>query len=147
MCIRAIGLGWKGMELSRGFKALKVWMSLKEHGLKKYVTLIRQNIAQAFYLEELIKRQEKLELLTPVTMNIVCYRFIKPGLSCEQLNILNKEILMSLQERGIASPSYTILSGKYSIRVAITNQRSRKEDFEILVKETIKLGEQLLLGK
>ena len=132
-----------GMELSRGFKALKVWMSLKEHGLKKYVTLIRQNIAQAFYLEELIKERQELELLTPVTMNIVCYRYIKPGLSCDQLNTLNKEILMNLQERGIASPSYTILNGKYSIRVAITNHRSRKEDFEVLVKETIKLGEEL----
>ncbi len=132
-----------GMELSRGFKALKVWMSLKEHGLKKYVTLIHQNIAQAFYLEELIKERQELELLTPVTMNIVCYRYIKPGLSCDQLNTLNKEILMNLQERGIASPSYTILNGKYSIRVAITNHRSRKEDFEVLVKETIKLGEEL----
>jgi glutamate/tyrosine decarboxylase-like PLP-dependent enzyme len=131
------------MELSRGFKALKVWMSLKEHGLKKYVTLIHQNIAQAFYLEELIKERQELELLTPVTMNIVCYRYIKPGLSCDQLNTLNKEILMNLQERGIASPSYTILNGKYSIRVAITNHRSRKEDFEVLVKETIKLGEEL----
>jgi len=50
---------------------------------------------------------------------------------------------MNLQERGIASPSYTILNGKYSIRVAITNHRSRKEDFEVLVKETIKLGEEL----
>jgi glutamate/tyrosine decarboxylase-like PLP-dependent enzyme len=132
-----------GMELSRGFKALKVWMSLKEHGLKKYVLLIRQNIAQAFYLGELVKGHEELELLTPVTMNIVCYRYKKTGLSEKQLNTLNKEILMSLQERGIASPSYTILNGKYSIRVANTNHRSRKKDFETLVEETIKLGREL----
>jgi glutamate/tyrosine decarboxylase-like PLP-dependent enzyme len=132
-----------GMELSRGFKALKIWMSLKEHGLKKYVSLIRQNIVQAFYLESLIKGHKELELLTPVTMNIVCYRYMEPGLSVDQLNILNKEILMSLQERGIASPSYTILNGKYAIRVAITNHRSRKEDFEILVEESIKIGDEL----
>jgi glutamate/tyrosine decarboxylase-like PLP-dependent enzyme len=133
-----------GMELSRGFKALKIWMSLKEHGLNKYISLIRQNILQAFYLESLIKKREELELLTPVTMNIVCYRYIKPGLPVDQLNILNKEILMTMQERGIASPSYTILNGKYSIRVAITNHRSRKEDFEVLVNETIKIGDELL---
>jgi glutamate/tyrosine decarboxylase-like PLP-dependent enzyme len=133
-----------GMELSRGFKALKVWMSLKEHGLKKYSSLIRQNIAQAFYLESLIKEREELELLTPVTMNIVCYRYSKPGMNLDKLNFLNKEILMILQERGIASPSYTILNGKYSIRVAITNHRSRKEDFELLIEETIKIGYELI---
>jgi glutamate/tyrosine decarboxylase-like PLP-dependent enzyme len=132
-----------GMELSRGFKALKVWMSLKEHGLKKYVSLINQNISQAFYLESLIKEKGELELMTPVTMNIVCYRYIRPGLTSEQLNLLNKEILMNLQERGIASPSYTILNGNYSIRAAITNHRSRQEDFELLVKETIKIGNEL----
>jgi aromatic-L-amino-acid decarboxylase len=132
-----------GMELSRGFKALKIWMSLKEHGLKKYAALIRQNIAQAFYLESLINERKELELLAPVTMNIVCYRYIKPGIPEDQLNALNKEILMTLQERGIASPSYTILNGKYAIRAAITNHRSRKEDFEILVKETIIIGREL----
>jgi glutamate/tyrosine decarboxylase-like PLP-dependent enzyme len=133
-----------GMELSRGFKALKVWMSLKEHGLKKYVSLIRQNIAQAFFLESLIKEHEELELITPVTMNIVCYRYLMPGLTLDQVNLLNKEILMNLQERGIASPSYTILNEKYAIRVAITNHRSRKEDFELLIKETIKIGYELI---
>jgi hypothetical protein len=54
---------------------------------------------------------------------------------------------MTLQERGIASPSYTILNGKYSIRVANTNHRSRKEDFNILVEETIKLGREFLGSK
>jgi glutamate/tyrosine decarboxylase-like PLP-dependent enzyme len=132
-----------GMELSRGFKALKIWMSIKEHGLKKYMYMIRQNIAQALFLESLIKETPELEILAPVTMNIVCYRFMKQGLSEDKLNKLNKEILMSLQERGIASPSYTILNGKYSIRVAITNHRSRKEDFKVLVEESIKIGKEL----
>ena len=136
-------MGNYGLELSRGFKALKVWMSLKEHGLEKYVTIIRQNIAQAFYLGELVSHEKSLELLTPVSMNIVCYRYIKDGFSTEQLNKLNKEIVMQLQEQGIASPSSTILNGNYAIRVAITNHRSRKEDFEILVAETIRIGQEL----
>ena len=132
-----------GMELSRGFKALKVWMCLKEHGLEKYGQLIRQNIAQAFYMGSLIENENRLELLSPVTMNIVCYRYIKEGLSTEQLNGLNKELLMQLQEQGIALPSSTILNGKYAIRVAIVNQRSQKSDFELLVKETIRIGDEL----
>lgn len=130
-----------GMELSRGFKALKVWMSLKENGVEKYKRLVRQNLQQAQFLSELIQCSANLELLTAVSLNIVCYRYNPGNLSETDLNALNKNILMELQEQGIAAPSYTLLQGKYSIRVAITNHRSRLDDFELLTRETIRLGE------
>lgn len=133
-----------GMELSRGFKALKIWMSIKEHGIEKYGRIIAQNIDQAFYLETLIKQEASLELLCPVSLNIVCYRYFSPDLNQEQLNLLNKEIVMRLHEEGIAAPSFTILHGSYAIRVAITNHRSRRPDFEVLVKESIRLGDEAL---
>ncbi len=132
-----------GLELSRGFKALKVWMSIKEHGLEKYKALIQQNIHQAFYVGELVTKEEQLELLTPVTMNIVCYRFTGNNIPAEKLNGINKEILMRLQEQGIASPSSTLLQGRYAIRLAIVNHRSRKEDFETLINETIRIGNEV----
>ena len=132
-----------GIELSRGFKALKVWMSIKEHGIEKYASVIGQNIAQAFYLSDLIIRESSLELLSPVTMNIVCYRFTIVGLSATELNELNKEIVIQLQEQGIASPSSTILNGEYAIRICIVNHRSQDADFELLVKETIRIGREL----
>jgi len=133
-----------GMELSRGFKALKVWMSLKEHGLGKYREMIGQNINQAFYLGELIQQQPLLELMTPVTMNIVCYRFNPGDLDQQQLNTLNKELLMRMHETGVAGPSYTILNGSYVIRVAITNHRTRRHHLEEMIAGTIKLGEILM---
>ena len=133
-----------GIELSRGFRALKVWMMLKEQGLEKYSRLIRQNIQQARYLAELVQANDQLQLMAPVPMNIVCFRFYKEGLSEDKLNALNKEILMQLHESGIAAPSFTIIKGAYVIRVAITNHRSKGEDFEILVNEVQRLGEQLL---
>lgn len=132
-----------GPELSRGFKALKIWMSIKEHGINKYAAIIRQNIVQAFFLGSLIEQNEKLQLLSPVTMNIVCYRYLKPGLNTEALNILNNEIMMQLQEQGIASPSSTTLHGNFAIRVCIVNQRSRQSDFELLVAETLRIGNSL----
>ncbi len=132
-----------GMELSRGFKALKVWMSLKEHGLEKYRRLIRQNLEQAQYLSNLITNSAKLELLADVSLNIVCYRYNPGTLSIEDLNTLNKNILMQLQEEGIAAPSYTLLQGRYALRVAITNHRSRWQDFEVLVTETLRIGNAL----
>jgi len=132
-----------GMELSRGFKALKVWMLLKEHGLQKYASLIRQNISQARYLGSLAEEHEELELLTPVSLNIVCYRYNPGGLSEADLNGLNKEILMQLQLEGIAAPSYTLLKGKYALRVAITNHRSRRQDFDLLAEATCRIGRSL----
>jgi glutamate/tyrosine decarboxylase-like PLP-dependent enzyme len=132
-----------GMELSRGFKALKVWMSLKEHGIEKYAAMVRQNIRQAQYLAALVKQEKQLELLADVPLNIVCFRYNPGNRTDDELNAMNKEILMRLQEEGIATPSYTVLHHKYAIRAAITNHRSRIEDFEVLVKETVRLGKTL----
>jgi aromatic-L-amino-acid/L-tryptophan decarboxylase len=132
-----------GMELSRGFKALKVWMLLKEHGIEKYQRLIRQNLGQAQYLAELVNENKQLELLAPVSLNIVCFRFNPGALALDELNHLNKNILMELQEQGIAAPSYTLLKEQYAIRVANTNHRSRRKDFDILVKEIERIGNEL----
>lgn len=133
-----------GMELSRGFKALKVWMLLKEHGIQKYARLVRQNLEQARYLGRLVRQNRELELLADVVLNIVCYRYNPGNLDEAELNTLNKEILMLLHEKGIATPSYTLLNGRYAIRVAITNHRSTREDFDMLVEASIRIGTRVL---
>jgi aromatic-L-amino-acid decarboxylase len=132
-----------GLQLSREFRALKVWMSIKEHGIKKYGQLIEQNIAQANYLASLIQKSEALELLAPVALNVVCFRFTEDGISNDDLNELNKEVLMRLQESGVAAPSYTTLSGKFGLRCAITNHRSRREDFDLLIEKVLEIGRAL----
>lgn len=133
-----------GMELSRGFKALKVWMSLKEHGLETYQKLIAQNIAQASYLGSLIEKEKSLELMADVPMNIVCYRFNPGYLDDFNLNRLNKELLMRLHESGVAAPTYTFLEGNYVIRVSITNHRTKQKDLIRLVETSLALGEEVL---
>jgi len=133
-----------GIELSRGFKALKVWMSIKEHGLLKFGLQIEKNIQQAAYLTEMIYLKPDLELLAPTSLNIVCFRFTNIKLSNDHLNNLNKIIVMQLQVQGIASPSSTILNGTYAIRVAITNQRSCKKDFDTLIEAVIKIGSEMI---
>jgi aromatic-L-amino-acid/L-tryptophan decarboxylase len=133
-----------GFELSRGFKALKIWMSLKEHGLAKYAAMIQQNNLQAAYLGQLVENEADLELLAPVSLSIVCYRFVHPDLNETELNALNREILIQLQENGIASPSSTLLEGRYAIRVCIVNQRTQKADLELLVQATLLIGNQHL---
>ena len=133
-----------GVELSRGFKALKVWLSFKEHGVRKYGRLMEQNVAQAHYLAGLIEGEEGLELTAPVGLDIVCFRFNPGGLAGDALDDLNKELLIRIHESGVAVPSYTTLNGSYCLRVAVSNHRSTFEDFELFVRETVRLGEALL---
>jgi glutamate/tyrosine decarboxylase-like PLP-dependent enzyme len=132
-----------GFELSRGFKALKIWMSLKEHGREKYALMIAQNNRQAEYLADLVIRHPELELTAPVSMSITCFRMIHPDYSESQLSGLNREILLRLQEEGIASPSSTILNGKFTLRVANVNQRTRMEDMDLLVQEVLRIGREI----
>ena len=133
-----------GFQCSRGFRALKAWMSIKEHGILKYGRLIQQNVDQARYLTELVDAAPELERVAPVPLNIVCFRFTANGLDKAALNELNSELLMQLQESGIVVPSNTMINGEYVLRVAITNHRSRREDFELLVREVIRLGNVLV---
>lgn len=87
--------------------------------------IISQNIEQMAYLSRRVEQEPLLELLAPATLNIVCYRNSPGGLSTEALNQLNRKILMQLQERAIASPSYTMLQGQYAIQAANVNHRTR----------------------
>lgn len=132
-----------GFELSRGFHALKAWMTIKEQGILKYGRLIQQNINQAHYLAQLIEATPELELALPVSLNIVCFRYIRPGFNDIKLNDLNKQIEIELQEQGIAVPSIVSIRSKKYLHVAVTNHRSRREDFDILVREVIRVGNQL----
>jgi hypothetical protein len=70
----------------------------------------------------------------------VNFRYHRDGLTEEQLNAVNQEILMRLQEEGLAVPSGTMLRGKFAIRCAITNHRSRREDFDALADAVLRLG-------
>ena len=142
----AAGAHWfsdYGIELTRGFRALKAWMSIKEHGIEKYGRMIHQNVEQAQYLAGLVKQTQELELTAPVPLNIVCFRYVVPGYTQEQLNRFNQELLMRLHESGIAAPTSTTLNGEYMLRAAITNHRSRREDFAMMVEAVVKIGKEM----
>jgi aromatic-L-amino-acid/L-tryptophan decarboxylase len=133
-----------GLQLSRQFRALKVWMSIKEHGLDRFGRMIDHNVEQAQYFAGLVENDATLELMAPVGMDIVCFRFNPGGMDDGALSALNKEILMQLHEQGTAAPSYTTLQGRYCLRIAIANHRSRQEDFDLLAREVVRLGHELV---
>lgn len=129
-----------GPELSRGFRALKIWFALKEHGAGRFGRQIEQNCRQARYLADRIRREKRLELLVEPTLNIVCFRFLAEGAPPEHLDQLNLEIVATLQEQGIAAPSTTRVGGRVAIRVNLTNHRVRQEDLDILVDGVLAAG-------
>jgi glutamate/tyrosine decarboxylase-like PLP-dependent enzyme len=92
----------------------------------------------------LVEASPKLELLAPVTLMITCFRYRAEGLDEAALDRVNEEMLMRVQEAGIAIPSGTRLHGKYAIRVCIVNHRTRREDLELLVREMVRIGDEVV---
>ena len=91
----------------------------------------------------MIKNSPKLELAAPVSLNAVVFRYIHPDLENDELDRINKEIISELQEQGIAVVSGTIIHGRWVLHVVNTNHRSVREDFDLLVQETLRLGDEL----
>ncbi|MBB3064322.1 pyridoxal phosphate-dependent decarboxylase family protein [Limibacillus halophilus] len=130
-----------GPETSRGFRALKVWMMLKEHGLARFGHLIDRNITQARHLADIVETHPRLALAAPQAINIVCFRYDPGGLDAAELKTLNVEIMLRLQESGTAAISDTTLKGAHSLRVAICNHRTRFEDLDHLAAEVVRIGD------
>lgn len=140
---RAMNFADYGIELTRRFRALKVWFALKAHGVDAFALQIRKNVTQANYLAGRIAEHPHLELAAPVQLNVVCFRYNNLRHPAAQIDRLNRDLLLSLQSSGIALPSHTVLNGRFAIRAAITNHRSADEDFDVLVSAVVKLGNEL----
>jgi glutamate/tyrosine decarboxylase-like PLP-dependent enzyme len=132
-----------GLQTSRGFRALKVWMALKEHGLAKFGRLIDQDLAHARYLSEQVAAAPDLQLCFPTSINIVCFRYDPGGLPEAALKQLNTEIMVQMQEAGVAAVSDTTVHGRHCLRAAINNHRTTRADLDLLVEEVARRGAAL----
>jgi glutamate/tyrosine decarboxylase-like PLP-dependent enzyme len=126
----------RGIELTRSFKALKIWLTLKAYGSRKLARMIEQNVEQARYLGRLVEAHECLELAAPVSLNIVCLRYRGD-------DTLNQELLRQIQESGVAVPSGTVINGRYAIRVCIVNHRTRFQDLDRFLQALLEIGGRL----
>ena len=133
-----------GIQLSRDFKALKVWMSIKEHGIDKYARLIDQNVAQTRALAARVDAEPELERLAPVPLNIVCFRYVVPGLDDAALDAFNTELLLRSQEHGGSLVTSTRLNGRYCLRACITNHRTVRADIDVFIDDVLAIGRQLV---
>jgi len=133
-----------GLQTSRGFRALKVWMALKEHGAARFGRLIDQDLAHARYLTARIEATPGLTLCFPPAINIVCFRYDPGDLPEPALKDLNTEIMLLMQETGVAAVSDTTVKGRHCLRAAINNHRTIRADLDLLVDEVVRLGVALL---
>jgi len=127
------------MELSRRFRALKVWLSLRYHGLNAFRQAIRRKLEDAQFLAEQVRRYAQLELLAPVELSAVCFRWRGSGGSPkdDDLNRRNEAILKKVIERGRVYISNASILGKFALRACIVNHRTKREDVQAVVEEVL----------
>jgi glutamate/tyrosine decarboxylase-like PLP-dependent enzyme len=134
----AAGSSWPcdfGPDLSRGFRALKTWFTLKTYGTEKLGRMIEQSCALARQLEARVRAEPTLELLAPAQLNIVCFRY-----ACADADRINAEIVADLHEQGRVAPSTTTIDGKLAIRAAFVNHRTQACDVDALVDSVLEVA-------
>ncbi|MBV8245471.1 MAG: aminotransferase class V-fold PLP-dependent enzyme [Candidatus Eremiobacteraeota bacterium] len=133
-----------GPELSRGFRALKVWFTIRHFGTARLAHAIEENCRQAQSLADRLTEHGVFELAAPVHLNIVCFRMRNDARAPEELDRLNDELAIALQESGEAVVSTTTLGGRRVLRACITNQRTRDDDIARTAEALTRLARHLL---
>jgi glutamate/tyrosine decarboxylase-like PLP-dependent enzyme len=136
----------RGVELSRSFKALKVWMGLKTHGRSGYARAIENDVALAHFLAAEVDRRPDFERLSETVLSIANFRY-RPSdrtLSDADLDRVNRRIVNRLVGDGSFFLAPTILKGRTALRVCIVNFRTREEDLAALLDEAARIGAELL---
>ena len=144
-----------GVELSRRFRALKVWLTLRYYGTRRLAAAITDDIALAQYLTEIVLGADDLELLAPAELSICCFRYVPAQLKArlssgvdlpatnEELDRLNERIMSSVQTGGEAYLSNANVKGRFALRVCITNFRTTRADIERTVEIVREVGRKL----
>jgi aromatic-L-amino-acid decarboxylase len=128
-----------GPDLSRSFRALKTWFTLKTYGTQALGASIQRTCDLAAELGARIAAEPELELLAPVQLNIVCFRH-----RGAEADALNEAIVARLHAEGAAAPSLTRIDGKTAIRAAIVNHRTDRRDIATLVDQVLVIGRELV---
>jgi glutamate/tyrosine decarboxylase-like PLP-dependent enzyme len=127
-----------GPDLSRGFRALKTWLTFQVAGADAIGRAISATCALARHLAARVESEPELELAAPVALNVVCFRYL-----CPDAEKVNHEIVLALYDAGQVAPSSTTLQGRYAIRAAIVNHRTSERDIETLVASVLEAGRRL----
>src|SRR5262249_27794138 len=142
------GLPWLseyGVQQTRGFRALKLWMTLAHLGRQGVRDLVRRHLALAGYLAGLIDAAGDLERLAPVELSIVCFRYAPPDRRGDEaaLDLLNKRIMEDVQSSGRAFLTQTTLGGRFALRACVLHYATAEADVDALVECVREAGGRL----
>jgi aromatic-L-amino-acid/L-tryptophan decarboxylase len=129
-----------GVQLTRGFRALKLWMSFKAFGIPAFREAIAKGIENAIYAEEVIRQDSCWEIVTPATLGIVTFRYVDKGKSEAELNAINSKMASDMILSGYAMASPTGMRGKTVQRMCTINPRTTKEDIAETIHRLAELG-------
>ena len=131
----------ESIELSRRFRALKLWLSLRYYGLRAFRAAIQRDLDHAQRLAEAIERSASLELLGPVELSAVCFRHILNEYASEEVrNHFNLALLKRIVARGKVYLSNAELRGKFCLRACIVNHRTKETDIDAVVSEVLEIA-------
>jgi aromatic-L-amino-acid/L-tryptophan decarboxylase len=119
-------------------------MMLRHHGVEAFGRILDRNIDQARHLTRLVEVEPALELTAPTVTTIVCFRHNPGGMDEAGLRAHNTEIMLRIQESGLAVLTDTTIRGRHALRVAICNHRTQTEDLDLLVDEVLRIGAGLM---
>ncbi|MGK7369794.1 MAG: pyridoxal phosphate-dependent decarboxylase family protein [Candidatus Halalkalibacterium sp. M3_1C_030] len=134
------------LPLTKEFKALKVWMTLKAFGAHKIRETIKEDIAKAKYLVNRINEEPFLRLMAPAPLSIVCFRYSRPGslLSEHELNEINDAITHRIEQDGRVFLTGTKIGGETAMRVCFINHRTERKHIDELIEVVLEIGKEVL---
>jgi glutamate/tyrosine decarboxylase-like PLP-dependent enzyme len=133
-----------GVELSRRFRALKIWLTLQYYGSRRIAEAISEDISLAEYLGEVVSNADDFELLAPLELSICCFRYVPANhLSETELDKLNERIMERVQKGGRAYLSNATVGGHFALRACITNFRTTKNDIDQTIAAVREAAEDL----
>ena len=143
------GLPWfseYGLQQTRGFRALKIWMALKHYGLSGYAQMIEEQIDLARYLHDRVSATPDLEAMASPGLSIVCFRYAPPALrgDREKLDAVNQSLLERIQLSGEAFLSSTVVRGAFVLRACIINYLTKRADLDVLVDLVVREGRAVI---
>jgi glutamate/tyrosine decarboxylase-like PLP-dependent enzyme len=146
---RGVDLYTLGPQFSRGFHALKIWVSLLAHGWNAYQRRIAHDVALAEYLHQCVLAHPELEPIGPApTLSIACFRYVPRGVRADQatepyLNRLNELLMSELQLGGRVFPSNAVIDGRFAVRACVVNYRTEADDIDALVAQAVEKGQAI----
>jgi aromatic-L-amino-acid decarboxylase len=144
-----VDFGQLGAQFSRGFQALKIWVSLLAHGRRAYSDRIAHDVVLAGYLADRVEAHDAFELVTPARLSICCFRFVPPDLATgtdeaeSYLDRLNERIMTDIQADGRVYISNAVLGGRFVLRACVVNFRTEAADMDAVVEVAEEIGSRL----